>query len=97
MSVAFLGGMTVGKTLLLKDNKIKMIHYIRTNSTNENFIELVKELDKDLSIRDGADHAFYAPFNKIDKIKYVIVAIENEQAIGCGAINPCCSKEAVNC
>ena len=86
VSVAFLGGMTVEKTLLLKDNKIKMIHCIRTNSTNENFIELVKELDKDLSIRDGADHSFYAPFNKIDKIKYVIVAIENEQAIGCGAI-----------
>ena len=86
MLVAFLRGMTVEKTLLLKDNKIEMIHCIRTNSTNENFIELVKELDKDLSIRDGADHSFYAPFNKIDKIKYVIVAIENEQTIGCGAI-----------
>lgn len=63
-----------------------MINCIRTNSANENFMELVKELDKDLSIRDGADHSFYAPFNKIDKIKYVIVAIENEEAIGCGAI-----------
>lgn len=63
-----------------------MINCIRTNSGNENFMELVKELDKDLSIRDGADHSFYAPFNKIDNIKFVIVAYENDKPVGCGAI-----------
>ena len=35
------------------------------------FIGLVKLLDADLAIRDGADHAFYSQFNKIDKIKHV--------------------------
>ncbi len=63
-----------------------MIHCIRTNSDNEDFQKLVRELDKDLSIRDGAEHSFYARFNKIDKIKYAIVAYENEEPVGCGAI-----------
>jgi len=63
-----------------------MIHYLRTNSENEQFQKLVMDLDADLSIRDGADHSFYDQFNKIDKIKYAIVAFENESPVGCGAI-----------
>ena len=63
-----------------------MISCTRTNSENVDFQKLVRELDADLSIRDGEDHSFYAQFNKIDKIKYVIVAYDNEMAVGCGAI-----------
>jgi len=63
-----------------------MIRYIRTNSENRDFKNLVTELDADLKIRDGEDHAFYAQFNKTGMIKYVIVAYENELAVGCGAI-----------
>jgi putative acetyltransferase len=63
-----------------------MIHCIRTNSENEDFRNLVRELDKDLSIRDGEDHSFYSQFNKIDKIKYAIVAYEGDEPVGCGAI-----------
>lgn len=63
-----------------------MIELIRTNSQNPDFIHLVNLLDKDLSIRDGEDHAFYNQFNKIDSIKYVIVAYENQIPVGCGAI-----------
>lgn len=58
---------------------------IRTNSDNSDFRELVAQLDADLQIRDGAEHSFYAQFNKIDKIRHVVVAYENESAIGCGA------------
>src|SRR6476619_1328216 len=58
----------------------------RTDSENPAFRKLVEELDKDLAIRDGKDHAFYHQFNKIDAIKYVIVAYENEIPVGCGAI-----------
>lgn len=65
-----------------------MIQIIRTNSDNADFIELVKKLDADLAIRDGSDHAFYAQFNKTDRIKQVIVAYENEIPVGCGAIRP---------
>lgn len=63
-----------------------MINLIRTNSENKDFQNLVRELDADLKIRDGEDHAFYAQFNKIDKIKYSIVAYENGISVGCGAI-----------
>ncbi|MBI1937060.1 MAG: GNAT family N-acetyltransferase [Ignavibacteriales bacterium] len=63
-----------------------MITIKRTDSENRNFIEMVKYLDADLAIRDGEDHSFYAQFNKIDKIKYVVVAYENDKAVSCGAI-----------
>lgn len=63
-----------------------MIKIIRTNSDNQDFIGLVKYLDADLAERDGIDNSFYAQFNKIDKIKYVVVAYENDKPMGCGAI-----------
>jgi GNAT superfamily N-acetyltransferase len=63
-----------------------MINLLRTDSDNIDFIALVSMLDADLAERDGADHAFYAQFNKTNQIRCVIVAYENEQAIGCGAI-----------
>lgn len=63
-----------------------MINIIRTDSHNGDFIKLVKHLDADLAVRDGNDHAFYNQFNKIDNIKYVVIAYENEKPISCGAI-----------
>lgn len=63
-----------------------MIKIIRTSSDDQDFINLVKNLDADLAQRDGNDHSFYAQFNKIDKIKYVVVAYENNKPRGCGAI-----------
>lgn len=63
-----------------------MTKTVRTDSHNEHFIELVKLLDDDLAIRDGEDHSFYAQFNKIDLIKYAVVAYENNIPLGCGAI-----------
>ena len=65
--------------------KVFMIQIIRTNSDNQDFQALVGLLDKELAIRDGEEHAFYAQFNKIDSIRNVIVAYENETAVGCGA------------
>lgn len=59
---------------------------IRTDSDNKDFISLVQQLDKDLAVRDGDDHPFYAQYNKIDAIKYVIVAYRNNEPVGCGAI-----------
>jgi putative acetyltransferase len=48
----------------------------RTDSDDSDFQKLVTELDKDLAIRDGEDHAFFAQFNKIAAIKHVVVAYE---------------------
>lgn len=63
-----------------------MIKILRTDSSNQDFIELVKLLDKELQIRDGEEHTFYAQYNKIDKLKNVVVAFYNDAAVGCGAI-----------
>ena len=63
-----------------------MIRLKRTDSEDLDFIWLVKHLDADLALKDGTDHSFYSQFNKIDKIRHTVVAYENTQAVGCGAI-----------
>jgi len=63
-----------------------MIRIVRSNSENQDFIGLVKHLDAELAARDGKEHSFYAQFNKIDKIKYVVIAYEDGKPVGCGAI-----------
>ncbi len=62
-----------------------MIELKRTTSENVDFNFLNKMLDKELVIRDGEEHAFFAQFNKIDTINHVIVAYEGEEPLGCGA------------
>ena len=63
-----------------------MIEIIRTDSENKDFVELVRHLDAELAVRDGDDHAFYAQFNKIAKLKHVVLAYDDGKALGCGAI-----------
>ena len=63
-----------------------MIRLFRTDSGNKDFIRLVKELDADLAERDGEEHSFYSQFNKVDMIRHVVVAYQNNLAISCGAI-----------
>ncbi|RZK91132.1 MAG: GNAT family N-acetyltransferase [Pedobacter sp.] len=60
----------------------------RTDSEDQDFVSLVKLLDAELAIRDGADSSFYAQFNKIDSIKNVVVVYLDENPIGCGAFKP---------
>lgn len=59
---------------------------VRTNSDDPDFKSLVTLLDEDLAKRDGDQHSFYHQFNKIDTIKHAIVAYENNEPVGCGAI-----------
>ena len=62
-----------------------MIILKRTTSDDRDFRDLVALLDRDLAIRDGDEHAFYAQFNKIDMIKNALVAYMENKAVGCGA------------
>ena len=63
-----------------------MITCTRTNSDDFDFQILVKELDAELRIKDGDQHGFYSQYNKIDNIKYVVVAYDDNEPVGCGAI-----------
>ena len=65
---------------------MKTIKLIRTDSSNQDFIDLVELLDADLAVRDGEDHSFYNQFNSINQIRYALVCLENNKPVGCGAI-----------
>jgi len=71
-----------------------MIQLLRTNSTNKDFVQLATELDTFLRIHDGEDHSFYSQYNKIDTLKFVIVAYLDTIPVGCGGIKPF-SEEAM--
>ncbi|MBE7174984.1 MAG: GNAT family N-acetyltransferase [Mucilaginibacter polytrichastri] len=58
----------------------------RTDSTDPDFVTLVRELDQFLAVTDGDEHAFYAQYNKIDLIRYAIVICNGDEPVGCGAI-----------
>ncbi|APZ45736.1 N-acetyltransferase [Polaribacter reichenbachii] len=59
---------------------------IRTNSENQDFINLVKKLDAYLKITDGDEHDFYNQFNNIDVLKHVVLVYLDGIPVGCGAI-----------
>jgi len=65
-----------------------MLHLVRTTSDHPDFRVLVQLLDHDLAVRDGADHAFYAQFNRIDAIRHAVVAYLDDEPVGCGAFKP---------
>jgi hypothetical protein len=63
-----------------------MLRISRTNSSNPDFVALVKKLDAYLTITDGDEHAFYEPFNKIASINHVVVFHEKCLTVACGAV-----------
>ena len=65
-----------------------MLTITRTTPDNADFRVLVQRLDEYLRIVDGDDHAFYNRYNQLAGIPHVIVAYENGEPVGCGAIKP---------
>jgi len=63
-----------------------MIEIIRTNSQNPEFKKLVQLLNSDLANRDGKTHPL-SQFNNISSIKYVVLILKKDIAVGCGAIS----------
>jgi GNAT superfamily N-acetyltransferase len=64
-----------------------MITIKRTDSDNTDFKRLVRELDKDLGIYYKEEKSFYGQLNNIDKIKYAVVAYNQDgNPVGCGGI-----------
>nr|WP_294773886.1 GNAT family N-acetyltransferase [uncultured Flavobacterium sp.] len=58
---------------------------VRTTSDNQDFGNLVHQLDAYLRVLDGDDHEFYAQFNKTNLLKNALIAYENGRAVGIGA------------
>ena len=61
------------------------IRLVRTDNTDEKFRALVLDLDRELAVRDGDEHAFYSQFNTLDAMLGAVVAYDGETAVGCGA------------
>ena len=63
-----------------------MTRLLRTDASNNDFIGLVRELDAELAVRDGEEHAFYSQYNKTSTLSHVVIVFENERACACGAL-----------
>ena len=65
-----------------------MIRLLRTESSHQDFINLVGQLDAHLAVADGDKHEFYHQFNGIDNIPFVLVAFLDNRPVACGAMKP---------
>jgi putative acetyltransferase len=65
-----------------------MIQLQRTNSNDKNFITLTSSLDKDLEMIYGDTQQQYDQYNIITNLTTVVIACENNTAIGCGCFKP---------
>ncbi len=61
-------------------------YLIKTTSNNPDFLKLVDKLNAHFSPLNGEKDDFYGQFNTLDALKNVVIAYQNGQAIGCGAI-----------
>lgn len=59
---------------------------IRTNSENKDFQKLVIQLDAYLAEKNGDSNTFFTQFNTLKNINHVVIALNKNAAIGCGAI-----------
>ena len=62
-----------------------MLEFKRTDSADKDFLFLVRQLDQELKVIDGDEHAFFAQFNGLEEIRHVILLYKGEQVIACGA------------
>lgn len=58
---------------------------VRTDSSFEGFVDLVKKLDAYLAAVDGEEHGFYAQYNGIAYLKHVVVLMDGQYPVACGA------------
>ena len=66
-----------------------MLKLIKTSSDNPHFVALTKLLDKELLGEYGNEvQSYYDQFNTVTNIKHVIVAYNDDIAVGCGAVKP---------
>ena len=69
----------------MQNNVPPQVEFVRTDEGDAGFLELVKILDAELAVRDGADHSFYAQFNKPVGLAGVVLAMQVGTPVGCGA------------
>jgi GNAT superfamily N-acetyltransferase len=61
-----------------------MIKIERTNNNNPDFRRLIVELDKDLWKMNYSNQGEYDKHNIVDNLPTVVIAYDNDDAVGCG-------------
>lgn len=61
------------------------IQLVRTDSKHPEFMCLVQQLDAYLAVKDGDEHSFYNQFNCIEHLNHVVLVINDQTAVACGA------------
>ena len=59
---------------------------LKTDCSNPDFIHLTERLDADIITRESDSNSFFGQFNKVDDIKFAVVAYKNGKPVACGAI-----------
>ena len=72
-----------------------MTTYKRTTSSDPDFQRLIIDLDKEFWVRYPDTQQDFAPFNYVDERARVIVAYDDETAIGCGCFRPMKEGDAI--
>ena len=57
----------------------------RLTSPDQDLLGLIQELDKELAITDGDEHAFYNQYNGLENINHFVIIQKEEAYIACGA------------
>ena len=70
--------------LFMEENKMSL-KILNTDSTNIDFIKLIKLLDNDLNERYGELQKQYDKHNKVDYINDVVIIYKDEIPAACGA------------
>jgi putative acetyltransferase len=58
----------------------------RTDASNNDFRELVKQLNEHLALAFGVQQKYYDQFNDVENNSTVIIAYENAVPVGCGCL-----------
>ena len=60
---------------------------LKTTNTDTRFIALCSELDADLKKQNGQQmQALYKKYNTLERIKHVVLALQNEAPVACAAL-----------
>ena len=65
-----------------------LLKLMRSEAHHADLIALVRQLDAELAVRDGDDHAFYSQYNGLTNIRHTITAYWNGEPAGCGGFKP---------
>ncbi|NQX76680.1 GNAT family N-acetyltransferase [Gilvibacter sp.] len=60
------------------------MRFQRVSNTDSDLLALVRQLDAELKVTDGEDHAFYNQYNGLEDIQHLLLVYTENRATACG-------------